>query len=483
MRTDKIASCFGALLLASSLCAAQAPGKTASKLSRVIPLTVQKGVPIRVALVKSVRVKRLGAPVEGKVLDPVYVFDRQVIPAGSKIQGRVIRIDPVSKGRRLGALANGNFTPFHAVHIEFTSLTLQGGRRLPIETLVSPGEGNVVRLEAGGAAKKQPGLVHGKVAEVRRQIHQEKQAALDAIKAPGRLRRLEGLLSAQLSAELPYHRQSIKAGTEFFAQLKTPLKLGTEDCPAKELAKIGSEIPPGSVVHVWLATPLSSATDHKGSAVEAVVSQPVFSSQHQLILPQGTRLEGLVTEAVPARHLNRNGRLRFTFRRLQLPQGITRQVEAGLEAANVPKSDHLKIDSEGGARATSSKTKFVMPAIDVLLASSSIDGDSGQRAIQEGNAGGSDVAGGAVRGGAGFGLVGSVVAMAARSQALTAGFAFYGAAWSVYSHLMARGSDVVFPKDTAMEIRFGTHDTHAAGAGKGKAPASGAGAPAHSSST
>ncbi|HVA01697.1 MAG TPA: hypothetical protein VMV34_08590 [Terriglobia bacterium] len=482
MHSGKPLSCLGIILLIASLGAAQSPPQQPLKQDRVIPLTIQKGVPIRVALVKSVRVKHAGAPVEGRVLDPVYVFDREVIPSGSKIQGRVTKIDPISKGRRIGALANGNFTPFHTVHLEFTSLTLKNGKRLPIETVVSQGEGNVVRLEAGGAAKKKPGLVHGKVAEARQQIQQQKKAAIQAIEAPGKFKRLEGMLSAQLSAELPYHRQSIKAGTQFFAQLKTPLELGTEDCSEKELEKVGSEIPPGSIVHVWLATPLSSATDHKGSAVEAVVSQPVFSSQQQLILPQGARLEGFVTEAVPARHLNRNGRLRFTFRRVQLPQGVTRQVEAGLHAANVPKADHLKIDSEGGAHATTSKTKFVMPAIDVLLASSSIDGDSGQRAIQEGS-GGSDVAGGAVRGGVGLGLVGSVVAMAARSQALTAGFAFYGAAWSVYSHLMARGSDVVFPRDTAMEIRFGTHDAHAAGAGKAKALPSGKAAPPNSSST
>jgi len=468
MHTGKTISCFGVMLLVSVLGRAQSPRQNNPDNSKVIPLTVRAGVPIRVVLLKSVRIKHVGEPVEGRVLEPVYVFDRKVIPAGSKVQGRIAKIDPVSKEKRLAALANGNFTPFHTVHIEFTSLTLANGKRLPIETLVSQGEGNVVHLVAGGAKKKKPGVVHGKVAEVRQQIKQQKKRAIDAIEAPGKLKRLETAISAQLSAQLPYHRQSLRKGTQFIAQLETPLELGTEDCPGKELEKMGSEIPPGSVVHVWLATRLSSATDHKGTQVEAVVSQPVFSSHHQLILPEGTQLEGFVTEAVPARHLNRNGRLRFTFRRVTLPHGVTRQVEAGLQAANVPRASHLRIDSEGGAHATSSKTKYVMPAIDVLLASSSIDGDSGRRAIQE-SSGGSDVAGGAVRGGVGFGLVGSLVAMAARSQALTAGFAFYGAAWSVYSHLMARGSEVVFPKDTAMEIRFGTHEAPASSGGKGKA--------------
>ncbi len=482
MHRGKLLSGLGPILLIASLGAAQTAPQQSAKQAKVIPLTVQKGVPIRVALVKSVRVKRVGAPVDGKVLDPIYVFDRKVIPAGSKIQGQVTKIDPVSKGRRIGALANGNLTPFHTVHIEFTSLTLANGQRLPIETLVSPGEGNVVRLEAGGA-KKKAGRVSGKVSEVRQQIKQQENATLKAIKAPGKLKRLEGLLAAQLSAQLPYHRQKIKAGTQFFAQLETPLKLGTEECSGEELAKVGSQIPPGSVVHVWLATPLSSATAHKGTPVAAVVSQPVFSKDRHLILPQGTRLDGFVTKAVPARHLSRNGRLRFTFRRVQLPHGITRQVEAGLQAASVPKTDHLKIDSEGGARATTSKKKYIMPAIDVLLASSSIDGDSGQRAIQEGNGGTADLAGGAVRGGVGFGLVGSVAAMIARSQALTAGFAFYGAAWAVYSHLMARGSNVVFPKDTAMEIRFGTHEGHSMGAGKSKTTPSSKTTTASTSST
>jgi hypothetical protein len=52
-----------------------------------------------------------------------------------------------------------------------------------------------------------------------------------------------------------------------------------------------------------------------------------------------------------------------------------------------------------------------------------------------------------------------LIAMAARFQPLTAGFAFYGAGMSVYSHIVARGTEVVFPKDTPMEIRFGTHES------------------------
>lgn len=483
MHIGKAISCLGMALLVCPLGKAQSPRPNNVKNSSVVPLTIPAGVPIRVALLKSVRIKHVGAPVQGRVLKPVYVFDRKVIPAGSEVSGRITRIDPISKERRVAALAGGDLTPFHKVHIEFTSLTLKDGKRVPIETLVSQGEGNVVRLTAGGANKKKQGLVHGKVAQLRQQIKQRKKEAIAELIAPDKLKRLERALKARLSAEIPYHRQSIKSGTQFVAQLERPLKLGTEDCPGKELNKIGSKIPPGSVVHVWLTTPLSSATDHWGSPVEAIVSRPVFSSQHQLILPEGTKLEGIVTKAVPARHLGRNGRLRFAFRRLKLPHGITRQVEAGLQAANVAKASHLKIDSEGGAHATSSKTRFVMPAIEVLLAGSAIDSDSGQRAIQEGSGSGGDLAGGAVRGGVGFGLIGSIVALLARSQVVTAGFAYYGAAWSLYSHLVARGSEVVFPKDTAMEIRFGTHEGSPIPSHKGRARFSGKAATTAASSS
>lgn len=454
MQTGVKISCLCLILLIASFCSAQSTAPKTSSKTDVVPLTIKPGVPIRVALMEAVRIKQVGAPVEGRLVQPVYVFDRKVIPTNSTVLGRVTKIDPVSRKKRLMALANGNLTPFHEAHIEFTTLVLKNGKRFSIQTEVSQGTANVIRLVAGGKNKK-TGIVRGKMGEVRRQITQSEHQAVAAIKAPHKLKRVEAIFSAQL----PVHRQFLPAGTQFTATLKNPLTLGTEDLSQRELKKLGSEIPPASTVHVWLATALSSEKDHKGTPVEAVVSQPLFSKSHQLILPEGSRLEGVVTQAVPARRLSRNGKLRFTFQRIELPHGLSRKVEAGLQAASVARAAHLKIDSEGGAHAVSSKKKYIMPALAVLLATSSFDGDSQQRAIQEGGGQGGDVAGGAVRGGVGFGLMGSLIAMAARAQPVTAGFAFYGAAMSVYSHLVARGNEVVFTKDTSMEIRFGTHES------------------------
>jgi hypothetical protein len=77
-----------------------------------------------------------------------------------------------------------------------------------------------------------------------------------------------------------------------------------------------------------------------------------------------------------------------------------------------------------------------------------------------------------VRGGADFGLVGTVIGLAAHSRPVSSGFAFYGAGWSVYSHVEARGNDVVFPKNTPMEISFGSHEDQPSPAAKDKSAVS-----------
>ncbi len=44
--------------------------------------TVPPGVPLRVALERHVAIKRVGDPIQGRSVDPIYVFDHLVLPAG-----------------------------------------------------------------------------------------------------------------------------------------------------------------------------------------------------------------------------------------------------------------------------------------------------------------------------------------------------------------------------------------------------------------
>jgi hypothetical protein len=64
---------------------------------------------------------------------------------------------------------------------------------------------------------------------------------------------------------------------------------------------------------------------------------------------------------------------------------------------------------------------------------------------------GAQVAGGV----SGFKVVGLVLGLTVHSRALGYTMGAYGAGMSVYSGFLARGHEVVFPKNTAMEIGIG----------------------------
>jgi len=112
------------------------------------------------------------------------------------------------------------------------------------------------------------------------------------------------------------------------------------------------------------------------------------------------------------------------------------------------------VTSEGGAQVTTPRTRYLTTGIAVMLAASQVspDRDAG-RDVSAGEAGR-----GAANGASGFRFVGMIVGFAARSRAVSLGFGSYGAGMSVYYHFLARGRDVVYPKDMAMVIGLGTRE-------------------------
>jgi hypothetical protein len=58
-------------------------------------------------------------------------------------------------------------------------------------------------------------------------------------------------------------------------------------------------------------------------------------------------------------------------------------------------------------------------------------------------------------------VIGLVTGALVHSRALATSFGVYGASTSVYDHFLSRGHDVVYPKDTAMSIGFGSRVTGA----------------------
>jgi hypothetical protein len=151
--------------------------------------------------------------------------------------------------------------------------------------------------------------------------------------------------------------------------------------------------------------------------------------------------------------MGRNGQLRITFHQVVPPSGVEETVEATLQGIDVMKGENLKLDSEGGAQVTTPKTRYLTTGIAVMLAASSAAPD-GDRDLHHGAGG--DVGGGAANGASGFKLVGMLVGAFAHSRVVATGFGSYGAAMSIYSHFLARGRDVVYPKDMSMVLELGT---------------------------
>jgi len=159
----------------------------------------------------------------------------------------------------------------------------------------------------------------------------------------------------------------------------------------------------------------------------------------------------------PARRLARNGQLRILFHEVAPPNGIQQKVETSLEGVAVAKGEHLKLDAEGGAQVTTPKTRYLTTGIQVMLAATSAAPD-GDRHLH-GGGGGGDAGGSAANGASGFRFVGMAVGLLARSRVVATGFGAYGAATSIYYKFLARGRDVVYPKDMAMVIGLGTRES------------------------
>lgn len=418
---------------------AQRPTEEAVRPSPFVSLAVPKGASLQVALDKDVRVKHEGQPIEGRIVEPVYAFDKLVIPTGTRVTGRIIQIEEPSKGKRTAAALDADFSPERATKVEFDHLDLPDGKRVAMRTVVTLGSGQLLEFVSAAGENHGKGAKDAaaeKVKEAKQEAKQEWNSAVKDVEQQGKMRRAEKYVLDQL----PVHPQYVDAGTVYFAELDEPLDFGSEPLTPEMAESIGSQPPAGSMVQARLATPLSSANSKLGDTVEAVVSRPLFDGEH-LILPQGSRITGTVVQVEPARHPGRNGELRIVFRDLHLPDGVDQKVAASLEGIESAKRDNVKLDSEGGAKATAPPTRFLTVGTSVALAGASFLGDSfgetGPRA-----------AGGA----GGYKLIGIALGLTIHSQPFGMAMGTFGAGRAIYGNFIARGHDVVFPRNTAMAL-------------------------------
>jgi hypothetical protein len=267
------------------------------------------------------------------------------------------------------------------------------------------------------------------------------RAAIRAFTAPSKMSRLKSTLLGML----PYHRQAWSAGTLFNGVLQEPLTGAPPGHVEEGTDHPAVAQPEAQEVSARLLTPISSATARRGAPVEAVVTRPLFSADHGLLIPEGSRLIGDVVEAQPARRLHRNGKVLFGFRQIKLPPGRVQNIQGYLEGVEADFNAHLVLDSEGATRASSPKTRFIFPALAVAVAGLSLHQDYNAQGVPD-----QDIGGRAESGAVGLGLIGTLVAQTSRT--LASSVAFSGAGFSVYSNFIARGEDVVLPANTPLKV-------------------------------
>jgi hypothetical protein len=384
--------------------------------------TVSSGVALRVALERRVAIGRVGEPIEGRLVEPVYVFDRVALPAGSVVEGHIAEIGGVPASRRFSAILSGNLTPPREVRARFDALVFSDGSRWAIDTSLSRGTAHTIRI----AKPRKP---------------KEGRMPILAFGAPGKMSRLKSTLFGML----PYRRQAWPAGTLFNSVLQEPLSGPAAQTDSPAVAENEAQ-----EVSARLLTPISSATARRGAPVEAVVTRPLFSTAHDLLVPEGSHLFGEVVTAQPARRFHRNGKVLFVFRQLKLPSGAVEGIQGYLEGVEADFDAHLALDSEGAAHSTSPKTRFIFPAIAMAVAGLSFHQDYNAQGVPD-----QDIAGRAESGAVGLGLIGTLLAQTSRT--LASGMAFAGAGFSVYSTFIARGEDVVLPVNTPVQVSLGVH--------------------------
>jgi len=409
---------------------------------------IPAGVPLRVELDKSYPMKP-GTRIQGHLTESVYLIDHVVVPADSKVYGTITGRHSVSRQARTAAMFNGDLTPLKNADVTFSDLETPDGRHFSIDTDTTERTAKIVRMEAPDQAPRRS--FGQKIAAAFRWTKRETGAAFSS---PHKMDTAKQALYAQI----PVHPQELWAGTQFDAELKQPLELTGQDVPAPVPAADLGELKLTGNIEARLVDPVDSNTATTGMPVEAVLTQPLFETEAsapvevadgtvpasvqphgKLLLPEGTHLIGSVVEAKPAGMWGHNGSLRLTFRKAELPEGDERVVHGHVIAVESVKSDRVQIDNEGQIKANGSN-RFLAPI--TLGSLAAVSDSTGAGLLKEAMTSN------------GLDLLTRVIGTASGSGGLISGFAYYEVGKVVFDTWVARGHEVVFAKNTRLEIEL-----------------------------
>ncbi len=381
------------------------------------------GNDFRAALDKGVRLKSVGQPITAKLLEPVYAGEDLALPAGLTIKGHVSSITTAPMRKRAGRLLAGDFTPPQTAHVTFDQLVLSDGTTVPIHSDTAVGLGRVANSRYLPKAQRSG-------------MRQKLKGAMAPLREPNKLQRL----GEAVVTSLPYHPEYIDQGTVFDTALLAPVKLLAPVTP--DTASLQSN----DYVHLHLLTPINSSTSRAGTQIEAVVSQPYYQADHQLVYPAGTRITGTVQKASSAGWMKRNGRIVFAFRSVQMPDGTTRDLHSTVGGIQAERSEGLDVGKEGEIRATTSTFARILAPVSLVGPSRGVADMTTQKTAWSRSG----------EGRKGFGLLGAGAAQASAGTAI--GFGYFGAAKRICDAFIVKGSNVDLPLNTPISLRFDAND-------------------------
>jgi hypothetical protein len=431
---------------------------------RVISLTVAAGRQLDIVLDERVVIKTIGQPVSGVVVQPVYAYDRVVIPAGAKALGHVAALEGPSKAARIRASLSGDLSPPRVVRLQFDTLILDG-ETVVFESVVRSELPHLRRATAPETNEEDTPTDKGRVDRAKRKVkdratqaiadaRQQARDVLSEIRQPGR----KGRLKDALVQRLPYHPQVIVEGTGYHVDLLEPLDFGSVAPGELAAASVGPT--PSTIVSARLLATLNSATTERGSRVEAAVTEPLFSADHRLIVPEGTLVEGTVTQVKPARRMHRNGQLRFLVETIHRSPAEPVPLLASLASVEIGGDASVTLDEEGGTTVKNPKTRFIAPALAVLALRANLDQHEHLDPDGDGHIIHSGSPGARTTGGFfGLGLLGIVLSHLSRPVGV--GLSVVGASRTMYRNVLGKGQDVEFPEGAMMQLRLAPGPTHA----------------------
>jgi hypothetical protein len=122
----------------------------------------------------------VGQTATGRLIEPVYAYDRIVLPFGMLVRGHITKLTEPSKINRLQSMGAGDFSPHRTIEIRFESV-LRGDGATPIETIAkneTPRPKRETARKVESEAEDHP----GKVARVEAEAKNQSAAALGDLK-------------------------------------------------------------------------------------------------------------------------------------------------------------------------------------------------------------------------------------------------------------------------------------------------------------